>query len=124
MSARILVIDDSPTISHTVEWLLAHNGYAVLVANDGLSALHSVQSFNPELILLDIRLPHVDGYQICELIRGKSEFAKVPIVMLSGLSKECDMERAMEAGADAYLAKPVDDEQLLTVVANHLVPMQ
>ena len=124
MGAKILIIDDSPTISSTVEWLLCNQGYEVLVANDGLTALNNVKRFKPDLILLDIRLPHVDGYKICQLIRGKAEHSSLPIVMLSGLSGEDDVMRALEVGADDYITKPVNDSQLLAIVEAHLMHMK
>lgn len=124
MAEKILIIDDSPTISSTVEWLLCNHGYEVMVANDGLTALSHVQRFKPDLILLDIRLPHIDGFKICQLIRRKSEHAELPIVMLSGLSGEDDVFRALEAGADDYLTKPVDDNKLLAIVGAHLMSVK
>jgi DNA-binding response OmpR family regulator len=120
MNEKILVIDDSLTISSTVEWLLRDHGYQVYIAYDGLAALSLLHRISPDLILLDVRLPRMNGYQICQFIRSKSEYDSLPIVMLSGMSKTDDIQRAMESGANDYVTKPVDDDKLLSVVRDHL----
>lgn len=120
--ADILVIDDSPTVSITLEWMLRDHGHRVFTARDGLSALNALYAHRPDLILLDIRMPHIDGIQLCSLIRASASYAHVPIIMLSGLSKPNDIERALDAGANDYLVKPVDDKMLLAVINQHLYP--
>ena len=119
--AKILVIDDSPTISSTLQWLLCNQAHHVSVARDGLSALNALRSFKPDLVLLDIRLPHVDGIQLCRLIRADSRYAGLPVIMLSGLSNQADIERAFDAGANDYIVKPINDETLLAVIDRYLV---
>lgn len=116
----ILVVDDSPTIRTTVEWLLSNSGYNVRIAHDGLSALNALREFDPDLVLLDIRLPHVDGYQLCKLIRRNPRYAMVPIVMLSGLSSRSHIQCALDAGADDYVVKPIQDEVLLNTIQQQL----
>lgn len=120
MTARILVVDDSPTITSTVEWLLAQNGYETQIAHDGLMTLSLIRSFQPDVVLLDIRLPHIDGFQLCEAIRRKPEYAGLPVLMLSGLRSTADIERASEAGATGYLVKPVQDNKLLAAIEAQL----
>jgi DNA-binding response OmpR family regulator len=120
MRVKILVVDDSPTVGSTVEWALTHHGYRVQVARDALEALAALPDFAPDLIILDIRMPHLDGIQLCEMIRGKAEYDGVPIIMLSGLSGDDSIERAIDAGCDDYITKPVNDEKLLSVVEVHL----
>jgi DNA-binding response OmpR family regulator len=120
MNEKILVIDDSLTISSTVEWLLRDHGYQVFVAYDGLAALSMLHRVEPDLILLDVRLPRMNGYQICQFIRNKPEYDGLPIVMLSGMTKDEDIQRALDAGADDYVTKPVDDTKLLSVIQRHL----
>lgn len=101
-------------------WALSHAGYNIEVAQDGLSALNAMRTFGPDLVLLDIKLPHLDGFQLCEMLRGKAEYNCVPIVMLSGLSSEADIQRAFDAGADDYITKPVGDQKLLTIIEEQL----
>jgi DNA-binding response OmpR family regulator len=120
MIASILVIDDSPTVGSTVGWILNDYGYKIKVVSDGLSALNALHVLKPDLILLDIKLPHVDGIELCKMIRQKMAYSSVPIVMLSGLSSESDIERARQAGANNYIVKPVDDKKLLGIVQQEL----
>ena len=99
VSAKILVVDDSPTINSTVEWLLSTHGYTVEIARDSLAAMAAIHTFIPDLILPDVRMPHMDGIDLCKTIRSKARYATLPIIMLSGLSDETSIQRALEAGA-------------------------
>ena len=121
MDSRILIIDDSPTVGMTTAWILTHHGYQVEVARDGLSALSALYTFSPDLVLLDIRLPHLDGYRLCEMLRSKAEYQEMPIIMVSGLSSADSIQRALDAGANQYLSKPVNDEELLVAISKQLV---
>jgi DNA-binding response OmpR family regulator len=120
MTANILVVDDSPTVGNTVGWILSDRGYSVKVASDGLSALNALQTYKPDLILLDIKLPHVDGIELCKMIRERAVYSAVPIVMLSGLSAQTAIERAQQAGANNYIVKPVNDERLIAIIQQEL----
>jgi DNA-binding response OmpR family regulator len=120
--ADILVIDDSPTVSITLEWMLRDHGHRVFTARDGLTALNALYAHRPDLILLDIRMPHIDGIELCLMIRSSASYARLPIVMLSGLSHVRDIQRALDAGANEYLVKPVDDKTLIAVIDRHLSP--
>jgi len=105
----------------TTAWILTHHGYQVEVARDGLSALSALYAFSPDLVLLDIRLPHLDGYRLCEMLRSKAEYQEMPIIMVSGLSSADSIQRALDAGANQYLSKPVNDEELLAAISKQLV---
>jgi DNA-binding response OmpR family regulator len=118
--AKILVIDDSPTVSSTLEWMLCNQCHRVSVARDGLTALNALRSFKPDLVLLDIRLPHIDGIQLCTMIRADSRYRNLPVIMLSGLSSQADIQRAFDAGANDYVVKPVNDDTLLMVIDQYL----
>lgn len=120
MDSRILIVDDSPTVGMTTAWILTHHGYQVKVAKDGLSALSALHTFAPDLVLLDIRLPHLDGYHLCEILRGKAGYQKMPIIMVSGLSSDDSIQRALDAGANQFLSKPVKDEKLLAAIKEYL----
>ena len=120
MATRILVIDDSPTVSNTVGWILNDYGYEVHMAPDGLSALSNIHMFKPDLVLLDIKLPHVDGVKLCEMLRNHAAYASLPIIMLSGLSTQADIDRALEAGANNYIVKPINDERLIAIIKQEL----
>jgi CheY-like chemotaxis protein len=120
VKARVLVVDDSPTVRSTIEWLLCDQGYAVAVAQDGLEALAMLQDYRPELVLLDIFLPFVDGIQICQFIRQQSDMAALPVIIISGQARKPDVEKAVAAGANGYLLKPVQDADLLAALERHL----
>ncbi|MBN1311203.1 MAG: response regulator [Anaerolineae bacterium] len=120
MTTNILVVDDSPTVGSTVGWILSDCGYSVKVAVDGLSALNALQTYKPDLILLDIKLPHVDGIELCKMIRERTVYSSTPIVMLSGLSAQTAIERAQQAGANNYIVKPVSDEKLIAIIQQEL----
>jgi DNA-binding response OmpR family regulator len=120
MAARILVIDDSPTVSKTVGWMLSDYGYEIRMAPDGLSALSTIHVFKPDLLLLDVRLPHVDGIKLCEMLRSHAAYASLPIIMLSGVSSQADIDRALKAGANSYVVKPVKDDKLIAIIRQEL----
>ncbi|MBN1564250.1 MAG: response regulator [Anaerolineae bacterium] len=118
--ASILVVEDSPIVSGAMARLLAAHGYKVRVAGDGLVALSALRVFEPDLVLLDVRLPHIDGIQLCLVIRRLKPYADLPIIMLSGLTSQVDRQRALDAGANDYLVKPVDNDTLLALIAAQL----
>lgn len=120
MTAKILIIDDSPTVSNTVGWILNDFGYEVRIAPDGLSALSTIHIFKPDLLLLDVKLPHVDGIKLCEMLRNHAAYTSLSIVMLSGLSSQKDIDRALAAGANSYVVKPVNDEKLIAIIRQEL----
>lgn len=119
--ATILVVDDSPTVASTVQWILHSQGYRVQIVRDGLAALNALSLEVPDLILLDIQLPLIDGIKLCRMLRANKRLAEIPIVMLSGFSDENSIRRAYEAGANNYIVKPVKDEIVLRIVNQQLV---
>lgn len=122
--STILVVDDSPTIRKVVELTLKREQMRVLSAADGLSALAIVADEKPDLVLLDIMLPRMDGYQICQIIRRNKDFKKLPIIMLSGKDGLFDRVRGKFAGSTEYVTKPFDPADLVRVVRKHLARKQ
>lgn len=120
----VLVVDDSPTIRKVVELTLKREQIRVLGAADGLSALAMVADEKPDLVLLDIMLPRMDGYQICQIIRRNKDYKKLPIIMLSGKDGLFDRVRGRLAGATEYVTKPFDPTELVRVVRKHLARKQ
>jgi DNA-binding response OmpR family regulator len=110
---RVLAVDDEPRYIWAIRAVLEGVGYETLAANDGATALELAAVEAPDLILLDIRLPDMDGYTICQRIR---EFSKVPIIMLTALVDEADKVRGLDAGADDYVTKPFGAPELLARV--------
>ncbi|MBN1121062.1 MAG: response regulator [Anaerolineae bacterium] len=118
---EILVVEDSPTIISTVEQFLQMQGYGVHVARDGLSALAAVRALAPKLVLLDIMLPKVDGFEVLNVIRNNPNYDQMPIIMMSALTNPEDVERAYSVGADDYIKKPFTETDLLDVVKQHFI---
>lgn len=118
--ARILVVDDEPANRLLLRQLLAHLGYAVREATDGEEALASVAAEPPDLILLDVHMPRLDGYEVCRRLKSDARTRLVPVVMVTGLDQLPDKIKAVELGADDYLKKPFDPMELAARVRSLL----
>ena len=110
---RILVVDDEPEAVELVEFNLKQAGYAVMTAADGAEALKKARSQTPDLIVLDVMLPEMNGFEICKTLRLEPATAKVPIIMLTAKAAEIDRVLGLELGADDYLTKPCSPRELL-----------
>lgn len=116
----VLVVDDSPTIRKIVEVTLKRERIRVLGVGDGLSALAAVADKQPQLVLLDITLPGMDGYQICQALKQRPVSKNIPVVMLSGRDGFFDKVRGKLAGSTQYVTKPFDPAQLVKTVSKHV----
>ncbi|GAC1401300.1 MAG: twitching motility response regulator PilG [Ktedonobacteraceae bacterium] len=116
----VLVVDDSPTVRKIVQMTLEREHIRVITAGDGLSALTCVADEMPAVILLDIQLPRMDGYHICQIIRKNLQFRQIPIIMLSGKDGLFDKMRGRLAGSTEYLTKPFEAGELVQTVKKHL----
>ncbi|MEZ4621295.1 MAG: response regulator transcription factor [Caldilineaceae bacterium] len=110
---KILVVEDEPALQDTLEYNLVKQGYTVLVAKDGTSALTSAREFKPDLILLDVMLPGIDGFEVCRILRQEMN---MPIIFLTAKAEEVDTIVGLEVGADDYLSKPFSMRELLARV--------
>ena len=117
---KILVIDDTLSVSSGVAWVLIHQGYLVRVARNLREAETVLADFQPELIILDIRMAHAGGAHLCRMIRDRPEYGVAPVIMLAGPSDADAIKCAIAAGCDDYITRPVSDEKLLLVVETHL----
>lgn len=115
--SRILLVDDEPMITDSLAYSLRREGMEVAVATDGLQALSLFDEFKPELVVLDIRLPGIDGLEVCRRLRARSA---VPIIMLTALGNELDRVVGLEIGADDYLPKPFSFRELLARIRSML----
>ncbi len=120
MAARILAVDDSPTILEMIKAILVAGGYDVITAADGQEALNAARSEKPDLILLDVMLPKLDGYRVCRLLKFDQNYKHIPIIMLTAKTEEQSMATGLRTGADQYLTKPIEPEHLLSSVAEEL----
>ncbi len=120
MSYRILVVDDEPTLLRLMEFILAKQGHTMLVATNGEDALATIRSERPDLVLLDIMMPRIDGYEVARTVRADAELRSTPIIMLSAKAQDTDIARGIDVGVDEYITKPFAPEQLVHVVNDYL----
>lgn len=112
----ILLVDDEPNIRETVSFILEMEGFRVVTASDGEEAITQVRRLQPPVVLLDAMLPRRDGFDVCRTIKTDPALAGTKVVMLTALGQKTDQERAMAAGADYYVTKPFDEEELLALL--------
>lgn len=117
---KIVCIDDDVTIGKTVEYILQEHGYKVTTLSNSLEALSLVFQIKPDLILCDIAMPELDGYEICAMLRKSTAFRLAPIVMLTGMDGFIDRVRARMVGATDYLTKPFGESELLMLIEKYL----
>lgn len=110
---KILVVDDDPYILMSLEYLMQKNGYKVIVARNGTEARELVQEERPDLVILDIMMPDIDGYEICRFIKQSPELNHILVVFLSAKTRDADQKRGMEAGAALYVFKPFATRALI-----------
>jgi len=120
MAYKILVVDDEPTIVRLMEFILARQGHEMLVAVNGEEALEKIRAHAPDLVLLDIMMPRIDGYEVARTVRADPATAALPIIMLSAKAQEEDIRKGVEIGVDEYITKPFSPEHLVHVVAGYL----
>ena len=113
---RILVVDDEEGIVKVVKMYLEHHRYEVITANDGQEGLEKAKTEKPDLIILDLMLPKINGYKVCGLLKKDSKYAKTPIVLFTAKTQEKDVKLGEEVGADAYITKPFEPEVLLSKI--------
>ena len=106
MKKKVLIVDDEPNIIVPLEFLMKQNNYDVQTAQTGEIAMDLISDWKPDLILLDIMLPGMDGYEVCQKIRQKKEFSQTKIVFLSAMARSIDIAKGMGLAADDYITKP------------------
>lgn len=116
MTYKILIVDDEPNIVLSLEFLMKREGYSVAIAADGDEALAQVETFSPDLILLDVMMPKKSGYEVCEILRGDPDRSDVKIVMVSAKGREVEVAKGLALGADAYITKPFSTKELVAQV--------
>jgi diguanylate cyclase (GGDEF)-like protein len=117
---KILIVDDTEANIHLLSDFLPNWGYEVETANSGMAGLHNVGLFKPDLILLDIKMPDIDGYEVCQQLKANPETQNIPVIFLSALDEVIDKVRAFEAGGVDYITKPLQLQELLVRIENQM----
>lgn len=120
MTKKILIVDDEPNIVISLEFLMKKEGFEVAVAIDGEEALAKVDSFRPDLVLLDVMMPKKSGFEVCEALRADPEKAGLLVVMLTAKGRETEVAKGLAIGADAYVTKPFSTKDLVVKVKGML----
>ncbi|MBK7897142.1 MAG: response regulator [Candidatus Promineifilaceae bacterium] len=116
MKNSILLVDDEPNLRELLRHMLEIGGYEVVEAEDGLDALDRLAERTPDLMILDVMMPYLDGVSLCKQLRASAEFASLPIVMLSGKTQYRAVQEGLAAGANRYLCKPITVDELIQTV--------
>ena len=113
MPKTILIVDDEPSIVVPLEFLMEQNGHDVLVAHSGEEAIEIISRHQPDLVLLDIMLPGINGYEVCEIVRLNPQWQHTKIIFLTAKGRDVDVAKGMVLGADAYIVKPFSNAEVI-----------
>jgi len=116
MPKKILIADDEQSIVVPLEFLMEQKGYQVMAAYNGEEAIEKIISFNPDLILLDIMLPIIDGFEVCQMVRSNPNWKDIKIIFVSAMGCEVDIAKGLALGADAYVTKPFANAEIIQKV--------
>ena len=116
MRKKVLIADDEPNIVVSLEFLMRQKGYDVKVVNNGDDALRAVAEFAPDLILLDVMMPRINGYDVCQKVRENPAWRDIRILMLSAKGRDVEVTKVTAVGADAYVTKPFSNRDLIATV--------
>ncbi len=117
---KILVADDEPDISKLIQFTLERRGHEIILAENGQDALDLAKKECPDLILLDVIMPIINGYEVCKLLREDPKTKNIPIIMLSGKTQKTEIEHGIELGAHSYICKPFSPKEFADTVENIL----
>jgi DNA-binding response OmpR family regulator len=116
MAKEILIVDDEPNVLVPIQFLMEQQGYRVMTAERGEDALDLIYQYKPDLVLLDIMLPGIDGYEVCEIIRLNPDFRDIKIIFLTAKGRESEIAKGLALGADDYISKPFSNTTLVARV--------
>lgn len=120
MPSKVLIVDDEVNIVISLEFLMEQAGYEVAVARTGEEAMGQVESFNPDIVLLDVMLPGINGFDILQHIRQRPRSQNTAVIMLTAKGREVEVTKGLALGANAYITKPFSTRELLAEVRRHL----
>ena len=116
MSKRVLIVDDEPNIVISVEFLMKREGFEVSVARDGEEGLAAIRQQRPDLVVLDVMMPKLNGFEVCEAVRADPDLSGVRILMLTAKGREAEIKKGIELGANTYMPKPFSTRELVDKV--------
>lgn len=114
--ARLLIVDDEKDLVETLTFRLEANGYEVIKAYDGKEGLEKAQQEKPDIILLDLMLPKLDGYKICRMLKSDDKYKDIPIILFTARAQDADKKIGKDAGANAYITKPFESKGLIDTI--------
>lgn len=120
MSKKILVIDDETELLKAISIRLKTSGYEVSTAQDGQEGLEKAKSLNPDLIVLDILMPKMDGYEVCRLLKFDEKYKSIPVIMLTAKTQDIDKAMGKKVGADDYITKPFETQDLVEKIKKYI----
>jgi len=121
MNQTVLVIEDNEQNLYLMRFILEKNGFTVFEATDGIKGVETAKKIKPHLILLDIQLPGMDGYEVARELRKNNDLAHTPIVAVTSYAMVGDRERVLDAGADGYIEKPIDPERFIDQIKQFMI---
>jgi len=113
---KVLIVDDEPNIVTALEFLLKRSGYDVRLAANGAEALEQVETYRPDVVLMDVMMPIKSGFEVCQRMRERPELAQIKIVMLSAKGSEAEVSKGLSLGADLYITKPFSTQELVSTI--------
>ena len=116
MAKDILIVDDETHAVVPIQFLMEQQGYRVMIAERGEDALDLIYQYKPDLVLLDIMLPGINGFEVCEIVRLNPEYRSIKIIFLTALGREEQIAKGLALGADAYITKPYSNDELVAMV--------
>lgn len=120
MAKKVLIVDDESNIVISIEFLIKQAGYELEIARNGAEAMEKIASFQPDLILLDVMMPKINGFEVCRYVRENPAWNDMKIIMLTAKGREVEVTKGLALGADAYVIKPFSTKELMTQVKNIL----
>lgn len=120
MPKKILIVDDETELLKAISIRLKASGYEVLTAQDGQEGLEKARNSNPDLIILDVLMPRLDGYEVCRLLKFDEKYSLIPVIMLTAKTQEVDKAMGKKVGANDYLTKPFETQDLIDKIKKHL----
>ena len=120
MSKSVMIVDDSESIRKFLAFALRSQGITVVAARDGMDALEKLSQYKIDLVITDLNMPNMDGFEFLKALREDHEYSKVPVIILSSLTNEQDVQMGMKLGANSYLVKPFDQKRIQYEVAKYI----